>query len=90
MDIKVIVPSNTVVFVDDNGVPQYVKPLLSTERLVEVGKFNDFVKPFHNGTEWVESATPEEIAIARPKPKPVVNELEAIKEVLDLLLMGGL
>lgn len=62
MEIKIIVPRNEVVLVDSNGKPQYgAGPLQVNEKLVDVGRFNDFIKPYYNGTEWVESASQEEI-----------------------------
>lgn len=93
MEIKIIAPRNEVVLVDEHGEPQYVEPIKNGEKLVDVGTFNDHVKPYYNGTEWVESATPEEIAIARPQTPQTPSELEQLKQaVLDLteIVLGGI
>lgn len=85
MVIKIIVPRNEVVFVDEDGAPQYVEPLTDGETLVDVGTYNDHVKPFYNGTEWVESATAEEIAIARPTPKKTLSEIDQLWQLVGNL-----
>jgi hypothetical protein len=71
--------------VSEEGNPLYVEPLTDGETLVDVGTFNDHVKPFHNGTEWVESATAEEIAIARPMVKKVMSESDMLWDAIAIM-----
>jgi hypothetical protein len=86
MEIKIIVPLNEVVMVNEEGVPLHVPPLTDGETLVDVGTYNDYVKPFYNGSEWVESATEEEIAIARPTPKHTLSETDKLWDAVTYLL----
>lgn len=62
-DVKVIIPRNEIVFVDKNGDVMFSKGLQPEEKLVEIGKYNDFVNPMYdeNLFEFIESATKEEI-----------------------------
>ena len=82
MEIKVIIPRNEVVLVE-KGKPLYVEPLTKGEKLVEVGTFNDYLKPLYNNAvgDFVESATPEEIEAHKKKYQPVesvdIFELQA-------------
>jgi hypothetical protein len=71
--------------VSEDGVPLYVEPLTDGEILVDVGTYNDYVKPFHNGTEWVELATVEEIAIARPMVKKVMSESDMLWDAIAIM-----
>ena len=88
MDIKVIVPRNEVVLVDESGSPLYVEPLRHIEKLVNIGRFNDFVKPKYDDAlgDFIESATPEEIAIARPTPKKVMSEIDQLWQLVGYAL----
>ena len=87
MEIKVIIPRNEVVFVA-NGEPLYVEPLTDGEKIVEVGKYNDFVKPLYDEEVggFIESATAEEIEIARPTPKKVVSEIDQLWQLVGYAL----
>ena len=85
--IKVIVPRHEVVFVL-NDIPLYVEPLTEEETLVEVGTFNDYVKPLYDESigDFIESATAEEIEIARPTPKITISETEKLWDVINYLM----
>ena len=87
MEIKVIIPRNEVVLVD-NGNPLYVEPLADGEKLVEVGKYNDYVKPMYDDEigDFIESATVEEIENARPTPKKTTNELDQLWQLVGYAL----
>jgi len=52
----------------------------------EAQLWEGYHKPFYNGKEWVESATEEEIAIARPIVKKVVSETEKLWDIIDRLM----
>lgn len=77
-NVKVIIPRNEVVLIDSEGNSLYFRPLEEGEKLVDVGRFNDFVKPLFNEDlkDFVESATPQEIAAARPTPQPKETPIE--------------
>jgi hypothetical protein len=83
MEIKVIIPRNEVVLVDEQNKPLYVEPMIDGEELVEIGTFNDYLKPLYNNVvgDFVESATQEEIEAHKKKHQPVesvdVFELQA-------------
>ena len=85
MEIKIIVPRNEVVMVNEDGEPLYVEPLTDGETLVDVGTYNDHVKPHYNGSVWVESATAEEIAIARPVIKKTLSEIDQLWQLVGNL-----
>jgi hypothetical protein len=70
-EIKVIVPRNEVVLVD-KGKPLYVDPLTKGEKLVKIGKYNDYLKPLYDNSlgDFIESATPEEIEAHKKKYQP--------------------
>ncbi len=90
MEIMIIVPRNEVVVVE-NGIPQYVEGLKKGEKLVEVGKFNHFVKPTYdeNTKDFIESATPEEISAARPTPPPkTITEEEKATDLLKMIALN--
>lgn len=75
VNVKVIIPRNEVVLIDIDGIPLFVESLTAEEKLVDVGKFNDFIKPLYDEKlkDFKESATPEEIANAIPAPQPNPN-----------------
>lgn len=68
------------------------------ERLVDMPPPTKMVKPCWNGTEWLEAASPEELAtwkaeraaIMRRVLPTTAERLEAIEEALTDILMGGI
>lgn len=86
-EIKVIVSlergNNVVQVVDD--VIQY-EELLEGEILVDLGNYNDFLKPTWDGEKWTEGASQQELdARAQDvanQPKPLEQQIEMVKEEL--------
>lgn len=76
-EIKAVVKSNgecDVVHVKDGKVLHY--DLESGDILVDLGNYNDFIKPKWNGVMWVENATQEEIDELNNQPqKPTTDEM---------------
>lgn len=87
-EMKIIVPRNEVVMIDKEGKPLFVEPLTVGEKLVDIGRFNDHVKPLYDEVlkDFKESATPEEIEIARPTPPPAEPSTEDYLIDLDYRL----
>lgn len=91
-EIKIIVPRNEVVMIDKEGKPLFVEALTEGEKFVEVGRFNDHLKPLWDDTtkDFIESATAEEIEAERPTLKKVVTEDEMYKDMVDQLFASYL
>lgn len=94
--VKVIIPRNETVVVDKDNNVLCGEALAEGERLVDVGRFNDFVKPLYDEStgDFIESATPEEIAAARPTP-PQATQLTDSERIAFLedainVILGGL
>lgn len=104
-ELKVVVSgndSNTVVIVKDDKVLNY--ELQKDDKLVELGKYNDFVKPLWDKDKWVESATAEEIAEQEFNQIVQPSEIEVLKQekeilaqsvydlttIIELILTGGI
>lgn len=87
-EIKVIVPRNEVVLINSDGNPLFVEPLKENEKIVDVGRFNDFVKPLYDEVlkDFKESAMQEEIAKHRPAPYPKETPIEETlaREIISL------
>lgn len=84
-NIKAIVTNKgeyvEIVMIDEENQPIGFRPLEENERLVEVGRYNDFVKPRYDEElqDFIETATPEEIENARP------TQLEPAKDEAEIL-----
>lgn len=90
-EIKVMIPRNEVVLIDSGGNPLYVPPLEENEKLVDVGKYNDFIKPIYDekSCDFIESATPEEIAAARPTlTQKTITEEEKATDLLKIIALN--
>lgn len=80
-----------------DGVIQYYT-LKNGETLVDGPPSLDLLRPRWNGTEWLESASPEELAareaeqaaLTRPALPTIAERLEAVEEALTDILMGGI
>lgn len=100
-EIKAVVKSNgecDVVHVKDGKVLHY--DLESGDILVDLGNYNDFIKPKWNGVMWVENATQEEIDELNNQPqepteieKLRIEQAQSNAEMIDLMMamiMGGM
>ena len=99
-EIKAVVKSNgecDVVHVKDGKVLHY--DLESGDILVDLGNYNDFIKPKWNGVMWVENATQEEIDELNNQPqepteieKLRIEQAQSNAEMIDLmmLMLGGM
>lgn len=54
------------------------------------GKNVEYLKPQWNGTEWIETATEEELNEAYPVIEEQKTELEILKETVDALVLANL
>lgn len=83
---KVIVSEtrgNIVVLVIDDKI-QY-EELQDNEIIVELGNYNDYLKPIWDGAKWIENATQEELDELNNQPKLLTLE-ERINSVENTIL----
>lgn len=89
------VVEKNVVFID--GVAQYYK-LKDGEKAVELltktqtvnNQIVPCLKPQWNGTEWIETATEEELNLAYRPIEVQKTELEILKETVEALVLANL
>lgn len=96
MDTVKALISNTgkpieIIIVDEKNNPIGFRELEENEKLVDVGTYNDHVKPLYDEAtnDFIESATPEEIAAARPNLTPkTITEEEKATDLLKIIALN--
>ncbi len=88
--VAVIGNKSRVVLVKDAKIIE-TEPLQDNEILVPLGDYNNFIKPVWDGTQWIESATQEEIdEYKNITSLPSTDErLEALELAMLNIVLGG-